>query len=151
VNDVAIRRAGPADADAVADVYLASLAATYDFTGPHSPAEIRRWIAGDLLQNEECWVAETADGSVVAMMALTHDFLDQLYVAPGHLGRGIGRRLVEVAKERRPHGLELYTFQVNARARRFYTRNGFVEVAFGDGSGNEERQPDVRLAWRPAV
>ena len=31
-----------------------------------------------------------------------------------------------LAKERRPGGLELYTFQVNDRARRFYERHGFV-------------------------
>ncbi len=34
---------------------------------------------------------------------------------------------------------------------RFYERRGFVPIAFGDGSGNEERQPDVRYAWRPTA
>ena len=28
---------------------------------------------------------------------------------------------------------------------------GFAPIAFGDGSGNVERQPDVRYAWRPGV
>ena len=27
--------------------------------------------------------------------------------------------------------------------------HGFVPIAFGDGSGNEERQPDVLYRWRP--
>ncbi len=48
-------------------------------------------------------------------------------------------------------GLELWTFQVNARARRFYERHGFVEVDRTDGGHNEERQPDVRYAWRPGA
>jgi hypothetical protein len=33
---------------------------------------------------------------------------------------------------------------VNAGARRFYEREGFVAVDSTDGHGNEERAPDVR-------
>ena len=56
---------------------------------------------------------------------------------------------IALAKERRPDGLELYTFQENAAARAFYEHHGFMAVWFGDGSANEEGQPDVRYAWRP--
>jgi ribosomal protein S18 acetylase RimI-like enzyme len=87
---------------------------------------------------------------VVALMALTSDEVNQLYVAPGWTGRGIGSHLIALAKQRRPGGLDLYTFPVNMGARRFYERHGFVEVERGDGSGNEEGQPDVRYAWRRA-
>ena len=76
-------------------------------------------------------------------------FLDQLYLAPEWTGRGIGSRLVELAKQRRPAGLDLFTFQVNDGARRFYERHGFTAIWFGDGSENEEGQPDLRYAWRP--
>jgi ribosomal protein S18 acetylase RimI-like enzyme len=72
-----------------------------------------------------------------------------LYLAPDWTGRGIGSQLIVLAKERRPAGLDLYTFQVNAGARQFYERHGFVEVSRSDGSGNEEGQPDVRYAGRP--
>jgi ribosomal protein S18 acetylase RimI-like enzyme len=84
------------------------------------------------------------------MMVVGPGELDQLYVAPDRLGAGIGRKLLDLAKERSPAGLSLYTFQVNQRARRFYERNGFVARETGDGTGNEEGQPDVRYAWRPA-
>ena len=90
------------------------------------------------------------DHAVVAMLALSQEMLDQLYVAPGWTARGIGSRLIELAKSRRQGGLDLCTFQVNAGARRFYERRGFVEVARGDGSDNEEGQPDIRYAWRPS-
>jgi hypothetical protein len=43
----------------------------------------------------------------------------------------------------------LWTFQANAPARRFYERHGFGAVEFGDGSGNEEGEPDVRYVWEP--
>jgi ribosomal protein S18 acetylase RimI-like enzyme len=149
MDDVLIRRAEPADATAIADVYLASFKATYDFPLAHSDDQVRRWIAGGLLPEAEVWVATGPDGAILAMMALSAGMLEQLYVAPAWIGRGIGSRLVAVAKERRPGGLDLYTFQVNDRARRFYERHGFVEVAQGDGSANDEGQPDVRYSWRP--
>jgi len=146
------RRARPDDAESIADVYLASLRATYDFPLAHSEQQVRRWIADVLLPTEEVWVAvgPGPDRPIVAMMALTSDTLDQLYVTPGWIGRGIGERLITLAKARRPVGLDLYTFQVNSGARRLYERHGFVEVGRGDGSSNDEGQPDVRYAWRPS-
>ena len=56
---------------------------------------------------------------------------------------------VELAKQRRPEGLGLYTFQVNNRARAFYERRGFTIERFGEGEGNEEHQPDMRYVWKP--
>jgi putative acetyltransferase len=38
-------------------------------------------------------------------------------------------------------------FQANERARRFYEKRGCVPVEFTDGSGNEEKTPDVRYRW----
>jgi GNAT superfamily N-acetyltransferase len=147
-NEISIRRAAAADAEAAADVYLASFHATYSFPLAHTDDEVRNWLAGIVGAGDTTWVAE-ADGRAVAMMVVADGWLDQLYVDPGWLGRGIGSRLMAVAKEREPGGLQLYTFQVNDRARRFYERHGFVAAWFGDGAANEERQPDVRYEWRP--
>jgi ribosomal protein S18 acetylase RimI-like enzyme len=110
--------------------------------------QVRDWRACIVADEPRTWVAE-ADGRVVAMMVLDDDGIDQLYVDPAWHGRGIGSRLVELAKGERPQGVALYTFQVNDRARRFYERHGFVAMWFGDGSANEEGQPDVRYEWRP--
>ena len=145
---VTIRRAEPADAPAVADVYLAAIKATYDFPLAHTDDECRAWLADEVVPLMETWVAEVA-GRVVAMMVLDEAGIGHLYVDPSWHSRGIGSRLVELAKERRPGGLELYTFQVNKRARRFYEWQGFAVVTLGDGTGNEERQPDVLYRWQP--
>lgn len=109
---------------------------------------MRGWVRDVLVPLRETWVA-VEDGEVVGLLSIAPGNLDQLYVGPDRLGRGIGRRLVDLAKERSPAGLSLWTFQVNARARRFYERNGFAAVEFGDGSTNQEGQPDVRYEWRP--
>lgn len=144
-----IRRAKPADAGAIADVFLTSFYATYTFPLAHDDDEVRGWIASHVVPDLETWVAQL-DDRIVAFLALGDAGVDQLYVHPDAHGRGIGSELVELAKQRRPGGLELYTFQVNARARRFYERHGFVVAALGDGSGNEEGQPDLLYRWRPA-
>ena len=147
---ITLRRATGDDASGVADVYLASFHAAYDFPLAHTDDEVRIWIRDAMVATAETWVATEGDsGPVVAMMVVGPGELDQLYVAPDRLGRGIGRRLLERAKRSSPGGLGLYTFQVNARARRFYERNGFIATWFGDGGANEEGQPDVRYVWRP--
>lgn len=109
---------------------------------------MRSWVRDVLVPLRETWVA-VDDGEVVGLLSIGPGDLDQLYVAPDRLGAGIGRRLVDLAKGRSPAGLSLWTFQVNDRARRFYERNGFTAVELGDGSTNEEGQPDVRYEWRP--
>lgn len=148
---IVVRRANDADATAIADVWLAAFDATYDFAAAHTDDEVRDWTRLELLRDTETWVAESADGRVVGFMSLTDDMLEQLYIRPEWTGRGTGGRLVALAKTLRPDGLDLYTFQVNAGARRFYERHAFVAVAFGDGSANEERQPDVRYRWTPGA
>jgi GNAT superfamily N-acetyltransferase len=147
------RRAESADGDGIGDVWLTSWRATYDFPPAKPDDDVRRWLARELVPNRETWVAADPDedGRLVGLMALSETMVDQLYVAPDWIGRGGGRRFLELAKERRPDGFELYCFVANANARRFYERHGLTAVAFGDGSNNMEGQPDVRYAWRPSA
>ncbi|HSZ51159.1 MAG TPA: hypothetical protein VK801_06275, partial [Caulobacteraceae bacterium] len=44
--------------------------------------------------------------------------------------------------------VQLWTFQVNTRSRRFYRLQGFAEILQTDGADNEEKEPDVLLEWR---
>ncbi|CAL9426114.1 hypothetical protein SUDANB176_01957 [Streptomyces sp. enrichment culture] len=150
-QDVAVRRAvSPADADAAAGVWLRSFAAALPtVVRPRSDDEVYAYFRHVLVPLRETWVAEVPDGGVVGVMVLEDEELAQLYLAPEWRGRGLGDRLVALAKERSPGGLSLWTFQVNAPAHRFYERHGFTAVERTDGSGNEEREPDVRYVWRP--
>jgi GNAT superfamily N-acetyltransferase len=149
---IAIRPATVEDATRIAEVWLSSWRATFDFEPAHPDEDVRSWVREELLVEAEDWVAtDPSDGdSVIALLGLSDTMVEQLYVRPDRIGRGVGRALLELAKRRRPDGLDLYCFAANDRARRFYERNGFEAVAFGDGSGNEERQPDVLYRWRPS-
>jgi ribosomal protein S18 acetylase RimI-like enzyme len=145
---VVLRPARPGDAAAIAGVWLRSFdAALPTVRRAHSDDEVRGWIREILLPGHEVWVAE-ADGAVVGMLALSQGWVDQLYLDPNWRGRGIGERLVELARQRQPSGLQLWTFQVNEAAQRFYERQGFVAVEWTEGAANEEGEPDVRYVWR---
>ena len=146
---IELRRATSDDAADVAEVFLDSFHATYEFPLAHTDDDVRGWIRDRLIPDHETWVA-TDDGRVVALMALAPGWLEQLYVAPDRLGEGIGSRLMAIAKASQPGGLQLWTFQVNDRARGFYERHGFVAVEQTDGN-NEEGQPDVRYEWKGAA
>ena len=147
--DYRLRPAGPADASAIADVWLACFdTALPTVRRAQTDDEVRGWIRNVLLPRHDTWVAEV-DGTVVGVLALSEGWLDQLYLHPHWRGREIGDRLVALARHRQPGGLQLWTFQVNEPARRFYERHGFVAVEWTDGAGNEEGEPDVRYLWRP--
>lgn len=109
----------------------------------HSDDETRDWIANIVLPTQAVWVAEL-DGQVVGYAAVDGSELNDLYVRPGMQGKGVGSALLAKVMELSPGALSLWTFQRNAHARRFYEQRGFEAVAFGDGSGNEEGEPDVR-------
>jgi GNAT superfamily N-acetyltransferase len=154
-DSAAVRRAGPDDAPAVADVLIRSRHASVgSIPGAiHSDDEIREWIKAVVIPEQEVWLAESDEGQVLAMLVLDGGWIDQLYVDPTWTGMRLGSRLVELAKSRRPGGLQLWTFVTNIGARRFYERHGFVVAEMTDGSGNEENEPDIRLVWantRPA-
>jgi GNAT superfamily N-acetyltransferase len=116
----------------------------------HSADDVRTWFAEVVLTTTEVWLIEEA-GLPVALLVLDGDWVDQLYVDPDHTGRGFGTQLVGLAQLLRPAGLELWTFQSNRGARRFYERHGFVAVGMTNGD-NEEGAPDIHYRWRsPSV
>jgi GNAT superfamily N-acetyltransferase len=67
-------------------------------------------------------------------------------VLPEAHGRGIGGALLQVAKS--VFGsLQLWTFQRNDKARRFYQARGFQLIRETDGAENEEKEPAALYRW----
>ncbi|GAA4548601.1 GNAT family N-acetyltransferase [Amycolatopsis samaneae] len=144
-----LRRAAAPDARAVADLWLRSFAAALPAVRrPRTDDEVRAYFRDVVIPARETWVADVG-GEIAGLLVLTENQLSQLYLEPRWRGRGLGDRFVALAKQRRPAGLELWTFQVNGPARRFYERHGFLAAEHTDGSGNEEHEPDIRYVWRP--
>jgi GNAT superfamily N-acetyltransferase len=147
VLTVLLRSGRAEDAAALASVHQRSRAAAMPrLPVLHDETETRSWMRDVVLAEQRVLVAER-NARVVGFAALHGDWLEQLYVAPDAIGSGVGRPLLDAAKAERPAGLWLYVFTRNARARRFYEAAGFVLVAEGDGSGNEEHEPDCTYRW----
>ncbi|MFJ3324646.1 GNAT family N-acetyltransferase [Streptomyces griseus] len=149
---VRIRRATGRDAEAVTEVFLASRAAAMPWLPRiHGDEDTRAWITHVVLPTSTAvWVAEDAGGEVLGFAVLAGgDELDQLYLRPDSLRRGIGSRLLAEVRGAVDGPIGLYVFRRNAAARAFYERHGFTAVAFDDGGRNEENEPDVFYRWTP--
>ncbi len=145
---VELRRGRPEDAAVLASIHMRSRAAAMPWLAVvHDEAETRRWMAGEVLPHQLVLVAERA-GRAIGFATLHDDWLEQLYLEPEAIGTGAGRALLQAVQELRPEGLSLWVFARNDRARRFYERAGFRLAEQGDGTGNEEREPDCRYVWR---
>lgn len=90
----------------------------------------------DVLTRDVVFVARER-GLLAGYVALSHDaertvVVDQLFVAPGHERRGVGRRLLECAEgyaiAEQAGTLRIVVEQGNGPARSFYRRCGFVPV-----------------------
>ena len=112
--------------------------------GLHSSEGDRVYFRNHVFPACEVWGA--VDEALVGFIAFRHEWIDQLYVLPHWQRQGVGRALLQVACTA-SHRLPLWTFQRNTPARRFYEAHGFIAVSETDGSGNEEREPDVLYHW----
>jgi ribosomal protein S18 acetylase RimI-like enzyme len=149
---IAIRRGGVEDSDAAAELWLRARKAAVGAIPAtvHTDDDVRGWFRSHVIQECELWVAQDGSGRLVGILVLDAEWVDQLYVDPQQTGRGIGGRLLTVAKRERPGGLRLWTFVSNAAAQRFYEGHGFVEVERTDGRRNEEGAPDILYVWPAA-
>jgi len=148
---MSIRQATADDAEAIADLYTEARVRAVPQMPPalHTNAEDRAYVARRIGEPDvTMWVAER-DGELLGFATCTPTFLDSLYIRPDLTGQGLGALLLDVVEATHPDGYELWVFLSNLGARRFYERRGLVEVERTDGSGNEERSPDIRMAWRP--
>jgi ribosomal protein S18 acetylase RimI-like enzyme len=151
-SGVKFRIATDADAVRVAEVYLASRQ-TFVACAPlaHSDEAVLVWIRDILIPTGRVTVAQE-NSKIIGLMAVSvHQkaaWIDQMYLHPEAVGRGIGTLLLHRAKAKLGSPIRLYTFQANHDAIRFYERHGFKPIGYGDGSDNEEGCPDVLYEWR---
>jgi len=144
-----LRPARPDDAAAIAVVHRTAMRVSLSFLPElHTAEEDLSYFAERFLPANTVWVAEI-DGRVAGYIGFDADWINHLYLLPEAQGQGIGPRLLAKALED-GRTRRAWTFQRNARARRFYETRGFVLVELADGSGNEEKEPDALYEWRAA-
>jgi GNAT superfamily N-acetyltransferase len=145
-----IRRADLVESDRLAGLMLQVRLDNVPAIPPplHPLDDMRRWMRDVVFARYEVWTAEEADGELVGMLVLGRpDWVEHLYVAASHTGQGLGSRFLALAEDELAGDIQLWTFQSNVGARRFYERHGFVAVETTAGD-NEEQAPDVRYLLR---
>lgn len=113
--------------------------------GLHTPDEDQWFYRERVFRDCMLWGAFQGD-AMTGIIAFQTGWIDQLYVLPGAQGRGVGSELLQVAKQAFDR-LQLWTFQRNVHAKRFYEARGFVLAEETDGARNEEKEPDARYVW----
>lgn len=128
-----IRPAESKDLDRVARVWHES-AARMDGPAFEMPslAAMRDRIDCELENGWKLYVAER-DGPIAAMLAIkpSERVLDQIFVAPGEQGRGVGSTLLDFAKQTMSDGFTLRMATANSRAGRFYEQAGLTIIDEG--------------------
>jgi GNAT superfamily N-acetyltransferase len=134
---ITVRAAAPADDDR-----LRIVAETSKGHWGYEPERLRAWAA-KLDLSREIWVAEV-DGEIVAWAALLPPAdgvceLDDLWVEPGSIGRGIGTILFDHAVRRsRSLGGRALRWEADPNAVGFYERMGAATVGTATGSWGRE-------------
>ena len=140
------RQATLDDAGGIAAVFSSSLRLLTFLPMLHTVEEDRQFIENVILKECEVIVAE-GDVGIVSFLARHGEEIRLLYSHPDFIGSGAGSLLLDAVKKSGVAALELWCFQDNERARRFYEERGFRTVRFTDGQDNEEKVPDVRYRW----
>ena len=132
-SPVVIRRATQEDAEQITPVHVVSIrtlcAKDYAqeqidaWAGWKSPEKYRAAMdAGEVF-----FVAEV-EGRVVGFSVLFGDEVNAVYLHPDHVGRGIGRRLLEaVEAEARSHGVAELKLTSTLTSVRFYEACGYTK------------------------
>ena len=141
-----LRQLALTDMGAAAQVHRIALeCAIPSLVGFHTPDEYRWFYRERVFPTCRVWGRFDND-ELCGIIAFSDGWIEQLYVLPAAHDRGIGTELLDVAKGAHER-LELWTFQRNTRARRFYEARGFVLAEETDGTRNEEKEPDARYIW----
>ena len=105
-----------------------------------------RW-RGELVPKAAIIVAEAA-GALVGFVTIDPSgYLDQLVVAPDLWGTALANALVDEAKRLSPDRITLLVNRDNARAIRFYERNGFAHA--GEDVNPTSGRPVLKMEWKP--
>jgi putative acetyltransferase len=144
-----IRRATPADRDAMVDIWLRSVRASHAFLTEEDVASLlpptREYLASC---EPEFWILCSDAGAPVGFMAMAGSNMDALFLAPEFHRRGGGRRLVEHA-QRLKGELTVDVNEQNEAARHFYEACGFVVE--GRSSVDDAGRPFPLLHMRLAA
>jgi len=144
---ISFRSVSSGDAATLANIHRSARAESMPWLAVvHTPEEELAFYLNQVIPNSDVHVACYGQ-EIAGFIARQHNHVEHLYVSPPFWACGIGSLLL-ASVQRDADILDLWTFQRNSGARRFYERHKFAATEFTDGSRNEEKEPDVRYVWQ---
>ena len=131
MSDIVIRPAGDADYDALARIWFQGQT---PFDGGETPpglhAELRARLPREAAIGDWTIFAAENEGQAAGLLAIiaSEGVLRQLFIDETLRSRGIGKALLDFAKERMPDGFWLRTHSLNVRGHHFYEREGLTHL-----------------------
>ncbi|EPR7621293.1 acetyltransferase [Klebsiella michiganensis] len=120
---ISIRRSRHDEGKKLIAIWRRSVDATHDFLSKEYRAELEDLVSA-FLPEAPLWVAVTEKDEPVALMLLTGEHMDALFVDPTVRGCGVGKLLIEHALTLAPK-LTTNVNEQNEQAVGFYKKMGF--------------------------
>lgn len=138
-----IREFQKGDLERVAEIWLAANTQAHGFIS-RAYWEGRLETVRGLLLQAELYVWQAESGALQGFIGLSGEHIEGLFVWPPAQGRGIGKALLDRARE--AHGrLTLNVYRKNERAAAFYAREGFQ--VRGEGVDENTGEPEYTMVW----
>ena len=138
-----IRVLQEADIDRVAEIWLDSNLKAHHFI-PAQYWKSNFGLVKEMLSQAEVYVYEN-DKKIQGFIGLNGEYIEGIFVAVEMQSRGIGKLLLDYAKDRKSK-LLLKVYQKNTRAVRFYQREGF-EIQ-SEGLDDDTDEKDYAMIWQ---
>ena len=138
-----IRVLQEADIDRVAEIWLDSNLKAHHFI-PAQYWKSNFGLVKEMLSQAEVYVYEN-DKKIQGFIGLNGEYIEGIFVAAEMQSRGIGKILLDYAKDRKSK-LLLKVYQKNTRAVRFYQREGF-EIQ-SEGVDDDADEKDYAMIWQ---
>lgn len=146
---VAIRRLTIDDMDEVAAIYRQSFDKRLPWlSGLDTREEDRLFFRETVFPQCTLWGA-TENGAIIGFAAMRDGWLDHLYVLAQFQSRGVGSLLLRHCQAQSGE-LQLWTFQQNCGASRFYQTHGFELVRTTEAIESTDHEPDALYRWKRA-
>ncbi|HEY3984259.1 acetyltransferase [Cedecea sp.] len=132
-----IRKATPADFDALAEIWEASVRATHDFLPEQNIRALKPQVRERYMPQIPMLLAAGEAGKPLGFIGCNENRIEMLFVAPESRGTGVGKQLLQLAIEQLQVD-EVDVNEQNPQGVGFYLHMGFEQTGRSelDGEGN---------------
>ncbi|MCI8623520.1 MAG: GNAT family N-acetyltransferase [Provencibacterium sp.] len=138
-----IRNLQESDTGRVAGIWLDTNIKAHSFISPSYWEDHFKEVKEMLLQ-AEVYVYENGEKEVAGFVGLEDDYIAGIFVWSEAQSRGIGKQLLDFVKGIKKQ-LSLHVYQKNARAIRFYQREGFHIQ--NENVERDTGEKEYRMVW----